>query len=126
MDKANFGSRKTVLTRYAGRLYDWNPNVTLLRINAAENERIGAMLARAANAASGPAAVLPPMRGDAMLDSTGGAFWDLEADRASYETIRKQLKPAVALVEIDCNTDDSEFGDRAADTLLGMMATVRM
>ena len=126
VDMANFGSRETVPARYAGRrLYEWNPNVTLLRTDAAENERIGAMLARAANAASGLAGVLLPMRGVSMLDSPGGAFWDPEADRACCETIRSQLKPAVALVEIDCNINDSQFADRAADTLLGMKAGVR-
>ena len=52
VDMANFGAPQTVPARYAGRqLYKWNPNVTLLRTNVAENARIGEMIAAAANAA---------------------------------------------------------------------------
>ncbi|MGH3182849.1 MAG: Tm-1-like ATP-binding domain-containing protein, partial [Streptosporangiaceae bacterium] len=55
VDMANFGAPETVPARYAGRqLYEWNPDVTLLRTNVAENARIGEMLAIAANAATGP------------------------------------------------------------------------
>jgi uncharacterized protein (UPF0261 family) len=125
VDMANFGARDTVPARYGGRrLYEWNPNVTLLRTNPPENRQIGEMLARAANAATGPVAVLLPMRGVSMLDSPGGEFWDPAADAACYEAIRAHLSAAVPLVEIDSNINDGEFADRAAETLLDMMAHV--
>ena len=122
VDMANFGAPQTVPARYAGRrLYDWNPNVTLLRTNAAENARIGEMLAAAANAATGPVAVLLPLRGLSMLDSPGGQFWDPAADRACYEAIRAHLKPSVPVDEIDANINDEAFAQRAADLLLDMI-----
>ena len=122
LDMANFGAPQTVPVRYAGRhLYNWNPNVTLLRTNAAENTRIGEMLAAAANAATGPVAVLLPLRGVSMLDSPGGQFWDPAADRACYEAIRAHLKPSVPVEEIDANINDGAFAQRAADLLLAMI-----
>lgn len=122
VDMANFGAPQTVPARYAGRhLYNWNPNVTLLRTNAAENTRIGEMLAAAANAATGPVAVLLPLRGVSMLDSPGGQFWDPAADRACYEAIRAHLKPSVPVEEIDANINDEAFAQRAADLLLAMI-----
>jgi uncharacterized protein (UPF0261 family) len=126
VDMANFGARDTVPERYAERLlYEWNPNVTLLRTSVAENRAIGEMLARAANAASGHVTVLLPLSGVSMLDSPGGAFWDPEADGACFDAIRRTLVPRVRLVEVDCNINDAEFADRAADALIELMSSVR-
>lgn len=122
VDMANFGAPETVPARYAGRhLYRWNPNVTLLRTNVAENSRIGEMLAVAANTAAGPVAMLLPLQGVSMLDSPDGDFWDPDADRACYDAIRARLKPTVQLEEIDCNINAPEFADRAAGVLLQFM-----
>jgi uncharacterized protein (UPF0261 family) len=123
VDMANFGARETVPARHAARhLYRWNPNVTLLRTNAGENTRIGEMLAAAANAATGPVALLWARRGFSMLDSPGGDFWDPEADRACYAAVRNRLNPSVRVIEVDANINDPPFADLAADTLLEMMA----
>ena len=122
VDMANFGAPETVPARYASRrLYKWNPNVTLLRTNVAENTRIGEMLATAANAAKGPIAILWPLRGFSMLDSPGSDFWDAEADRACYTALRAQLTPSVRVIEVDANINDPPFADLAADTLLELV-----
>lgn len=122
VDMANFGGIDTVPERYRDRtLYEWNPNVTLLRTNRAENAEIGAMLANAANAATGPVAMLLPLRGVSQLDSPGGAFWDPEADASCYDAIRSNLAPSVTLIELDCNVNDDEFADRAVDELTAMI-----
>ncbi len=123
VDMANFGAPDTVPERYRGRLlYQWNPNVTLLRTNVEENTRIGEMLAAAANAARGPVAILLPLRGVSMLDSPGGAFWDPQADQACYDAIRRNIRPGIPVIEMDNNINDPEFADRAAATLLDMLA----
>ena len=122
VDMANFGAPETVPARYSTRrLYRWNPNVTLLRTDAGENARIGAMLASAASAAKGPVAILWPLRGFSMLDSPAGDFWDPEADQACYAAVRASVNPSVRLVEVDANINDPPFADLAADTLLEMM-----
>lgn len=119
VDMANFGGIDTVPEKYRGRnLYEWNPNVTLLRTNIQENRKMGEMLAAAANAATGPIVVLLPLRGVSMLDSEGEKFWDPEADRACYDAIRENLKPGIEVIESDANINDPEFADLCANTLL--------
>ena len=122
VDMANFWGPDTVPEAYRRRkLYEWNPNVTLMRTNAEENRKIGGLIARAANASVGPVAVLLPMKGVSQLDSPGGDFWDPEADAACYEAIKSGLAEGVQVVEMDHNINDAEFAERAVDLLLELM-----
>ena len=122
VDMANFDAIETVPDRYRGRnLYQWNPNVTLLRTDVEENARIGEIIAAAVNLATAPTAVLLPMRGVSMLDSEGERFWDPEADRACFDAIRSGLRADIAVHEVDHNINDPTFADSAANTLLEML-----
>jgi uncharacterized protein (UPF0261 family) len=126
VDMANFAGIETVPERYRGRkLYQWNPNVTLLRTNVEENRRIGEMLAVAANAATAPVAFLLPLRGVSMLDSEGGPYWDPEADRACFEAIKSKVRPDIPVMEIDANINDPAFSGKVAETLLEMLRHAR-
>jgi uncharacterized protein (UPF0261 family) len=123
VDMANFGSIDTVPEKYRGRnLYQWNPNVTLLRTNVEENRKMGEMLAAAANAATAPVAFLIPLRGVSMLDSEGGRFWDPEADKACYDAIKQNVRSDIPVYELDHNINDPEFSEAVARTLLKMLA----
>ena len=122
VDMANFWGIDTIPEKYKNRkLYQWNPNVTLLRTNVEENIKMGEMLAVAANAATAPVAILLPLKGVSMLDSPGGDFWDPAADQACYDAIKKNLKPGITVIEMDNNINDPEFSDKAAELLLGML-----
>jgi uncharacterized protein (UPF0261 family) len=122
VDMANFHARADVAQKYQSRLlYEWNPNVTLLRTNVDENRAIGEMIARAANASTGPVAVLIPLRGVSQLDSPGGAFWDPEADVACFKAIKENLVPDIPFIEMDNNINDPEFAEEAVDLLLEML-----
>jgi uncharacterized protein (UPF0261 family) len=122
VDMANFWGLDTVPDKYRSRkLYQWNPNITLLRTNAEENKRIGEMIAAAANSATASVVILIPLRGVSQLDTLGGAFWDPEADLACFEAIKKNLRPGIPVIEMDNNVNDPEFADRAAQTLLDIL-----
>ncbi|NMC54387.1 MAG: UPF0261 family protein [Chloroflexi bacterium] len=122
VDMANFWGIGTVPEKYKGRnLYEWNPNVTLLRTNVEENIKMGKMIARAANASTAPVAVVLPLKGVSMLDSEGGQFWDPEADKACFDAIKKNLKPGIPVIEMDNNINDPEFSSKVAMTLLDML-----
>lgn len=122
VDMANFWGVATVPEHYRQRtLYEWNPNVTLLRTNVEENQRIGEMIARAANASGGPVTILLPLRGVSQLDSPGGAFWDPEADGACYAAIKANLRPGIPLIELDCNINDPIFAEQAVACLLAQL-----
>lgn len=122
VDMANFWAINTVPEKYKSRnLYQWNPNITLLRTNVEENTRIGEMIAAAANAATAPVAIVLPLKGVSMLDSEGGDFWDPEADQACYDAIKENVGPGISVIEMDNNINDPEFADRATQTLLDML-----
>lgn len=122
VDMANFWGMDTIPEKYRSRkLYQWNPNITLLRTNVDENIKIGKLIAAAANAASAHVAILLPLKGVSQLDSPGGAFWDPQADQACFDAIKSDLKPGILVVEMDCNINDPEFADQAVQTLLGML-----
>lgn len=123
VDMVNFWGRATVPERYAGRLlYEWNSNVTLMRTTPEENRAIGERIAAAANASTGPVAILLPLQGVSQLDSPGGLFWDPVADGACYEAIRANLRADIPLEELDCNINNPAFAERAVDLLLSMLA----
>lgn len=122
VDMANFWGIETIPEKFKGRnLYQWNPNVTLMRTNIEENIRMGEMLAAAANLSKAPVAFLLPLKGVSMLDSEGNQFWDPAADRACYDAIKKNVKPGIPVTEYDLNINDPEFSQAIADTLLGML-----
>lgn len=119
VDMANFGGITTVPDKYSERnLYEWNPNVTLMRTDIDENRKMGEMIAAAANASGGPVSVILPLKGVSMLDSPGERFWDPEADAACFNAIRQNLKPGIVVVEADNNINDPEFADLCANMLL--------
>jgi uncharacterized protein (UPF0261 family) len=122
VDMANFAGIDTVPEKYRGRnLYEWNPDVTLLRTNESENVRIGEMIASAANSATAPVTILLPLRGVSMLGSEAGPFWDPQADQACYDAIRRILNPGIPIIEMDYNINDAEFSSQVAEALLGLL-----
>jgi len=122
VDMANFWARDTMPAKYQDRnLYEWNPNITLMRTTVAENRSMGEQIAHAANVSAGPVAILLPLKGVSQLDSPGGAFWDPEADGACYEAIKAILKPGISIVELDANINDPVFAEKAVEMLLGLM-----
>jgi uncharacterized protein (UPF0261 family) len=122
MDMANFWGIDTVPEKYKDRqLYEWNPNVTLMRTNIEENQAIGEMIAKAANQSTGPVAVMIPLKGVSQLDSPGGAFWDPEANQACFQTIKDNLKPGIPVIEMDLNINDPHFSSKAVEMLLEML-----
>jgi uncharacterized protein (UPF0261 family) len=123
VDMCNFWGIGTIAEKYKNRnLYQWNPNVTLMRTNVEENRIMGQMIAKAANESKGPVAILLPLKGVSMLDSPGGIYWDPQADRACYDTIKANVKQGIRVIEMDNNINDPAFATAAAQTLLKMMA----
>ncbi|SBW12655.1 conserved hypothetical protein [uncultured Alphaproteobacteria bacterium] len=122
VDMANFWGIDTVPPVHRDRhLYRWNPNVTLLRTDAAENREIGRRIAAAANAATGPVAVLLPLKGVSVLDAEGGEFHDPDADAACFDAIRETLKPGVPLYEFDLHVNDPRFAAEIAARMLALL-----
>lgn len=122
LDMANFWARSTVPEKFRDRLlYEWNPNVTLMRTTVQENAELGKILAAKANKSSAPVAVFLPLRGVSQLDAPGKEFWDPAADRALYDAIKQNVRAGIAVHELDNNINDDAFVDAMTDTLLEML-----
>jgi len=122
LDMVNFWAPETVPKQFDGRrFYQHNPNVTLMRTTPDECRRLGEILAEKLNLSTGPATVLIPLRGLSMIDAPGGSFWWPEANRALFDALKSNLRPDVAVVEMDANVNDPEFARRCAEVLLESM-----
>lgn len=106
---------------YAGRrLYRHNPELTLVRLEAAEMGRLGETFARKASAARGPVAVCVPMRGFSLADSEGGPFWDPDADLEFVAALQAGVAPHVQVELVDAHVNDPSFVDVVVENLLSM------
>lgn len=122
IDMANFGPEATVPERCRTRtLYRWNRDNTLMRTNAEENRVIGKQIAEHLNGATGPAAVLLPLRGLSLLGREDGPFRDADVDAELFETIKAHLKTGIELKELDTDINDPAFAAEAVETLLMLM-----
>lgn len=119
LDMVNFGSASTVPEKYkSGRLlYEWNPMVTLMRTNKKENEELGYILARKANASKAPVAFAFPVRGLSILDGEGQCFCDWDTDRVLFDTIRAAARADIPIMEVDANINDDLFAEKAVELL---------
>lgn len=123
LDMVNFGPRSSVPVQYSRQrtLYEWNPHNTLMRTNIEENRLIGKRMCQRLNESTGPVSVLLPARGLSMLGEEGQPFFDPEADAALFDTIKKELRPDIELVELDTTINDPAFAKVAVERLIKLI-----
>ncbi|HUF63769.1 MAG TPA: Tm-1-like ATP-binding domain-containing protein [Verrucomicrobiales bacterium] len=122
LDMVNFHAPETVPQRYAGRtFYRHNPQVTLMRTNAAECSQLGSILANKVNAWTGPVAVLLPLQAISVISAPGQPFHDPEADAALFDNLRAQLRPDIPVFSLDLKINDPAFARACVDTLLSQL-----
>jgi uncharacterized protein (UPF0261 family) len=119
LDMVNFGPPDTVPARFKDRLfYQHNPQVTLMRTTQEENHELGRILADKLNLSTGQVVVLLPLRGGSVISAPGGPFHSPEADRALYDSLRKNLRSDIPIIEMDCAINDPPFAEGCARELL--------
>jgi uncharacterized protein (UPF0261 family)/ABC-type branched-subunit amino acid transport system ATPase component len=112
LDMVNFGAPDTVPERYRGRkLHAHNPQVTLMRTSAEENERIGRWIGERLNAMDGPVRFFLSEGGVSALDTPGQPFWDPEADAALFRALDRTVRQTSnrQLIRLKCNINDPAF-----------------
>jgi uncharacterized protein (UPF0261 family) len=120
-DMVNFHARDSVPEKFRDRkLYQHNPNVTLMRTTAQECAAIGAEIGRKLSAARGPAVVLVPTLGVSAIDRAGQPFDD-PAARAALVSALRETGCALEIRELDLHINDPEFGQAAAHRLVEIM-----
>lgn len=124
LDMVNFFGPNVFPKHFEGRwIHRYNDLVVLMRTTAAENAEIGRRIAEKLNAARGPVTVLLPLKGISAMDAEGGAFFDPEADRALFASLRAHLAPHVRVEAIDAHINDDRFADRSVELLLDQIAS---
>ena len=122
LDMVNFGPRKSVPDKFADRtFYRHNANVTLMRTTVEENRKLGDEIARKAAAASGPTAILFPLRGVSAIDREGQPFDDPDARGELLDALRHH-RGRVELIELDDHINDPHFAEAAAQKLIRLLA----
>jgi len=112
LDMVNFGPPDTVPAAYRGRqLHPHNPQVTLMRTTAAENDRIGRWIGERLNRMDGPVRFLLPELGVSALDAQGHAFHDPQADAALFRALEQTVRQTASrqLIKVRRHINDSEF-----------------
>ncbi|NLN98576.1 MAG: UPF0261 family protein [Eubacteriaceae bacterium] len=123
LDMANFGSYDSVPDHLKERtLYRHNPMITLLRTNVDENIALGNKIGEKLNMATGPTALMIPLKGLSGIDIEGGPFHGPKEDAALFRAVREAItNEKVEIYEIDAHINDKEFALKAAQTLVAFM-----
>jgi uncharacterized protein (UPF0261 family)/ABC-type branched-subunit amino acid transport system ATPase component len=112
LDMVNFGAPDTVPERYRARkLHVHNPQVTLMRTSADENDRMGRWIGERLNAMDGPVRFFLPEGGVSALDAPGLPFWDPAADAALFRALDRTVRQTSnrQLIRLKCNINEPEF-----------------
>jgi uncharacterized protein (UPF0261 family)/ABC-type branched-subunit amino acid transport system ATPase component len=112
LDMVNFHAMDTVPEKFRSRnLYVHNPNVTLMRTTAAENETIGRWIGERLNRMDGPVRFLLPEGGVSLIDAPGKPFYDAAADAALFATLERVVRqsPSRQLIRLPHNINDPPF-----------------
>lgn len=123
LDMVNFGPMDTVPAQFKDRnLYKHNPTVTLMRTTADELKSIGHEIATRLTDATGKTTLMLPLKGVSMIDMEGQPFYDAEADKVLFDTLRTELEGSdVEIVELDTDINDKEFAVAAAKKLISLL-----
>lgn len=122
LDMANFWGMNTIPESLRDRIiYQWNPNVSLIRTTPEENANLGRILAQKVNRSCGPVAVFLPLQGISALDAPDKEFWWPDADAALFDAIRHHIRKDIPVYELDCNINDPQFAKAASEKLLEIM-----
>ena len=124
LDMVNFQAVDTVPQKFKGRnLYSHNPQVTLMRTTAEENQAFGRFIAGKLNQMEGPVRFLLPLKGVSLIDAPGKPFHDPAADRMLFDTLESEFRPAPnrRLIKLDLNINDPAFAEALVDNFLDIM-----
>ena len=86
-----------------------------------EMAAVGELMAAKLNRATGPTAVIIPMKGLAEKDRPGAIYYHPEGIRAFTEALEKHIAPEIKVVELNAHINDLEFAQQAVEIFAGLM-----
>jgi len=125
----NFAAPETVPERYKGRtFYPHNPQVTLMRTTAEENDRLGRWIGERLNRMEAPVRFLLPEGGVSSLDAPGQPFHDPAADAALFRALEQTVRRTSArqLIRLPHHINDPRFSDALVETFRSLHGNGRL
>jgi uncharacterized protein (UPF0261 family) len=120
VDMANFGEKETIPDKYKDRLfYIHNPQVTLMRTNAEECNKLGKIIANKANANKATTAMMLPLKAVSIISAEGQCFYDAAADEALFKAIRDTA--TIEVNEFNEEVNSPIFAKACAEKLLELI-----
>jgi uncharacterized protein (UPF0261 family) len=94
-----------------------NPNVICVFLNEKEIILVAKVIAEKLNLAKGPTAVIIPKK------SFGGRGWTIDRELIPIftNTLKRELRSEIEMVEVDAHINDSSFAEAAVDLFLKLM-----
>jgi uncharacterized protein (UPF0261 family) len=125
LDHLLYASLERIPDRFKGKkVHAHGPAVHLMRSGNAEMEEVGKVMAEKLNRAKGPVRILFPLKGFSIMNLVNkGELADPEADRVLLETLRRNLRPDIGIIECDMHINDEAFAFRAAEAYLDLHKT---
>ena len=118
-----FGPRESIPMKLRTRkIYMHNPFNANVKVSRCEMAEVGRVMAERLNAATGPAAVLVPLKGWSVYGAPGGVFHDAAGNRIFLKALRDGLRKDIELREIDAHINDAPFVDACVRQLISYMS----
>ena len=122
MEYLCFGPRESIPPGLRKRgIYMHNPFNANVKLSRNELARVGGVMAERLNAATGPTAVLVPLKGWSVYGAPGGVLYDGTGNRAILKTLKDRLRKDIDLREIDAHINDDLFVDACVNQLITYM-----
>jgi uncharacterized protein (UPF0261 family) len=122
MEYLCFGPRESIpLKLRKRRIYMHNPFNANVKASRGEMAEVGRAMAERLNAATGPAAVLVPLKGWSVYGAPGGVLHDAPGNRILVQVLKESLRKDIQLREIDAHINDAWFVDVCVDQLISFM-----
>ena len=87
--------------------------------------QIGTVMAERLNTATGPVAVLIPLKGWSVYGSKGGPLYDPKGNMLLLQALKQHLKPSIPFREIDVHINDQIFADICVETFMHFLQEER-
>ena len=117
-----FNEPETVPTKYKNRtLIPHSPQITDVRLNAAEMAEVGREVARRLNHTKNEAVFMNPIGGYDSYAVEGMGFYDPEADAAFMTELKANLTSTFRVIDRDTHIEDVAFATEASELLISLI-----
>jgi uncharacterized protein (UPF0261 family) len=123
LDHLIFTSPERIPEQFKGRkVFSHGPAIHIIRSRKTEMKELGKVMAAKLNKAKGPTRVIFPLKGFsfANIHVDREEFDDPESDYLLLETLKKNLRSEIKVIECDLHINDEEFAYRAAEAYVDL------